>query len=233
MSANTNVVGVKANQRLFPEITFTCNGFIAEWIVGAKLQTNISSGQLPELQIWRSMDGGDKYQKVGFNLLTSNTRRVNNLLNVYEYASNPPLKFQKGDILGVYQPVDSEIELSYQINDGPINYELDYTDAANIVPLSMQYDYPLVTVEITTSVSFSSLKTFSMSSINVSQSEMSNSHEQVVLPIFAYPIITVAVILIAVAASITFIIILKFIWSRKNLANMQTDQNLCYAVNSQ
>ena len=39
-----------------------------------------------------------------------------------------------------------------------------------------------------------------MSSINVSQSVMSNSHEQAVLPIFAYPIITVAVILIAVAA---------------------------------
>ena len=220
MGANINDVGVKANQRLFPEITFSCNGFIAEWIVGAKLQTNISSGQLPELQIWRSMDG-DNYQKVGFNLLTSNS------------APNPPLKFQKGDILGVYQPVDSEIQLSYQINDGPINYQLDYTDAANIVPLSMQYDYPLVTVEITTSVSFSSLKTFSMSSINVSQSVMSNSHEQAVLPIFAYPIITVAVILIAVAVSITFIIILKFIWSRKNLSNMQTDQNLCYAVNSQ
>ena len=232
MSANINDVGVKANQRLFPEITFTCNGFIAEWIVGAKLQTNISSGQLPELQIWRSMDGAN-YQKVGFNLLTSNSHRVNYLLNVYEYAPNPPLKFQKGDILGVYQPVDSKIELSYQINDGPINYELDYTDAANIVPLSMQYDYPLVTVKITTSGSFSSLKTFSMSSINVSQSVMSNSHEQAVLPIFAYPIITVAVILIAVAVSITLIIILKFIWSCKNLANMQTDQNLCYAVNSQ
>ena len=112
--------------------------------MGAKLQTNISSGQLPELQIWRSMDGAN-YQKVGFNLLTSNSHRVNYLLNVYEYAPNPPLKFQKGDILGVYQPVDSEIELSYQINDAPINYELDYTDAANIVPLSMQYDYPLVT----------------------------------------------------------------------------------------
>ena len=171
---------------------------------------------------------GDNYQKVGFNLLTSNTRKVNNLLNVYEYAPNPPLKFQKGDILGVYQPVDSEIELSYQINDGPINYELD---TSNIVPLSVQYDYPLVTVEITTSVSFSSLKT-SLSSITVSQSKMSNS-QQVVLPIFAYPSITVAVILIAVAVSITLIIILKFIWSRKSLANMQTDQNLCYAVNSQ
>ena len=48
-----NINGVEFNsneQRLFPEIIFTCNGSITKWIVGGEPSNN--GQQQPELQIW-------------------------------------------------------------------------------------------------------------------------------------------------------------------------------------
>ena len=67
---------------------------------------------------------------------------------------------------------------------------------------------------------------------------MSNSSnsEQVVLPIFAYPVISVVAILIIIAAVITVVVMITCCF-RKNVncnsprpVNMQIDQNLSYAV---
>ena len=135
-------------QRLFPDITFTCNGFITKWIVGAEAENDDS---LPELQIWRNT-GGTSYTKAGFSLLLSNTISG----NVAEYILSSPLEFQEGDILGVYQPRrgDSALVVYYQERDGPVNYE-EGNSALSTVTLDTpdnQYDYPLVTVEISTGI---------------------------------------------------------------------------------
>ena len=134
-------------QRLFPNINFTCNGFITKWIVGAKDDEN--HDELPELQIWRTT-GENSYTKANFSQLPSNTLSG----NVAEYTLTTPLEFQEGDILGVYQPGrgDSGLDVYYQERDGPVNYE-EGNDALSSVTLDTfhsQYDYPLVTVEIST-----------------------------------------------------------------------------------
>ena len=147
LDANINVIKVRTGQqRLIPDITFTCNGSITKWIMGAMHQPD--KDLLPELQIWRSMDSMI-YTKVAFNLITPN--KDNNVLNVHQYIPNPPLEFQEGDILGVYQPTDksSGMELYYQTFDGPANYKLNNNaNTTNIHALPGRYDYPLVTVEI-------------------------------------------------------------------------------------
>ena len=136
-------------QRLFPDITFTCNGSITKWIVGAKTE---NSDLLPELQIWRN-NGGTSYTKANFSLIPSNATVIGN--NVVEYIPNPPLEFQEGDILGVYQPrqQDSALVVYYQERDGPANYEGNsaQSDVTLGNPIN-QYDYPLVTVEINTGI---------------------------------------------------------------------------------
>ena len=134
-------------QHLFPDITFTCNGSITKWIVGAATGAGVS---LPELQIWRNV-GETSYTKASFSILSSSTTPDNN--NTVEYIPNPPLKFQKGDIVGVYQPknADSALIVYNQEFDGPINYREGKSALFNVTLGSPDvYDYPLVTVEIST-----------------------------------------------------------------------------------
>ena len=108
-----------------------------------------NSDALPELQIWRTT-GENSYTKAKFSQLPSNTLSG----NVAEYTLGTPLEFQEGDILGVYQPGrgHSALVVYYQERDGPVNYE-EVNDALSTVTLDTphdQYDYPLVTVEIST-----------------------------------------------------------------------------------
>ena len=144
---NINSVVVRdQQQRVFPDITFTSNGSITKWIVGAG--TGGGSSPPSELQIWRR--SGSDYTKVGSTQLTAQSPTSNT--NVYEYIPSPPLGFQEGDILGVYQRNDSSIVPYYQENTGPENRR--QSDLVSSAPNSLtapvqaeEYDYPLVTVE--------------------------------------------------------------------------------------
>ena len=145
VNVNINDVRRRDQQRLFPNITFTCNGSITKWIVGAKTDMG---GLFPELQIWRNT-GGTSHTKANFSLLSSSTLDSNNIV---EYNLSTPLEFQAGDILGVYQPRNAALDVYYQERDGPVNYEVG-SSTQSTVTLSTphdQYDYPLVTVEINT-----------------------------------------------------------------------------------
>ena len=150
---NVNINNVRRRdeqQRLFPDIIFTCNGSITKWIVGGT--TNDGKNRTPELQIWRNT-GGSNYTKANFSNLSSSTPVSNNIV---EHTLSTPLEFQEGDILGVYQPrhMDSALVVYYQERDGPVNFRNNMLDSAltavNLDNLDNQYDYPLVTVEITT-----------------------------------------------------------------------------------
>ena len=145
------VVGSPRQQRLFPDIQFTCNGIITKWIVGA--QTRTSGTEMPELQIWRRTSDVDIYAKVGFSLLNHGVS--NN--SVIEYTLASPLKFHDEDILGIFQPQadHSKIMVYYQDGTGPENYVYDRDAAMSLATLSDEFfseDYPLVTVEVTQGV---------------------------------------------------------------------------------
>ena len=152
LDVNINRLRERDNQqRLFPDIWFSCNGSITKWIVGAEVRGGTHQ---PELQIWRRDSvRGNSYTKANFSLLTPN---VTSNPNVHEYYPDTPLEFQEGDILGVYQPevADSQLVVYYQDNTGPRNYRQNNIDPP--APLTftntgdLQYDYPLVTVEIST-----------------------------------------------------------------------------------
>ena len=148
LNVNINDVRRRDNQqRLFPDITFTCNGSITKWIVGVGTE---NSDSLPELQIWQNI-GKKSYTKAKFSLIPSNAIFNN---NVAEYTLSTPLEFQEGDILGVYQPrqQNSALVVYYQERDGPVNYEEGDNSLSTVTLGSSdnQYDYPLVTVEIST-----------------------------------------------------------------------------------
>ena len=148
LNENINSITVRdRQQRVFPDISFTCNGSITKWIVGAG--TGGGSSPSSELQIWRR-SGADSYTKVASTQLTAQSPTDDP--NVYEYVPSSPLGFQEGDILGVYQREDSSVVPYYQESTGPQNLRqsgIVSLAANNLVALlqSDEYDYPLVTVE--------------------------------------------------------------------------------------
>ena len=153
LKVNINgVVSRPRQQHLFPDIRFTCNGSITKWIVGAQTRTVGRPDELPSLQIWRRERETNLYTQVGSSRLDTST---SNSSVVVEYIPNPPLEFQEGDILGVYQPDtdQSKLVLYYQRSTGPTSYG----HVGDAPPTSMslsndlkftKHDYPLVNVEV-------------------------------------------------------------------------------------
>ena len=98
--------------------------------------------------------GENNYNKVGSSVVPGID---NGNMHVFEYIPNPPLEFQEGDILGIYQRGGGDrMRVYYQETTGPVNYRLPGNlntgppapDTLTGATLVNQYDYPLVTVEI-------------------------------------------------------------------------------------
>ena len=137
--------------RIFPDISFTCSGNLTKWIVAGQTDDKLGA----ELQIWRRSNvGQNNYTLVGSSVLPVST---SSFAGVYNYTPIPPLEFQEGDILGVYQRSGGgRVRVYYQETTGPANYQY----SSNVDPplgievltgpslVTNQYDYPLVTVEI-------------------------------------------------------------------------------------
>ena len=151
LQVNINgVVSRPRTQLIFPDIRFTCHGFITKWIVGAQARSTGIMTEMPELQIWQANRGTDTYNKTTYSLIIPNET---NSSHVHEYIPVSPLEVNIGDILGVYQPqVDlSGLVVYNQKWSGPVNYA-----AARNTPLSTimavgngdGYDYTLVAVDI-------------------------------------------------------------------------------------
>jgi len=85
-------------QQITPDITFTCDGHITKWIVGARWEDTRSL--YPELQVWRNV-GNDVYHKINgtvINIAAESPTRI------YEYDNFSPIPVLAGDILGVFIP---------------------------------------------------------------------------------------------------------------------------------
>ena len=135
--------------RIFPDISFACSGNLTKWIIAGEAGYDGA-----ELQIWRRNNvGQNNYSLVGSSVLPVSS---NSFVDVYNHTPNPPLEFQEGDILGVYQHSGSEhVKVYYQKTTGPANYRhfTNMDPPLNIKVLTEpslinQYDYPLVSVEI-------------------------------------------------------------------------------------
>ena len=147
LEVNINsVIARYEQQRAFPDIRFTCDGFITKWIVGIDPEGNGNSKV--QLQILRPNGPSNCFTRVRYTEIRAITTG-----NVYSQSLDPPLGFQQGDILGVYYYRSGRRIVVYnQYSTGPRNYRvleslknpggLDMT-----VVLTNEYDYPLVTVE--------------------------------------------------------------------------------------
>ncbi len=139
-------------QRIVPDISFNCSGTVTRWIVAGDRATMGSANNMPEVQIWRETSSGSGvYNKVhGMSL----PERTEDPSQIYEFTAT--MDVQPGDILGLFEPFRSWLQLYYTDQFGPVNYYMDTGSAVtpptgdfviNAADGTMN-DMPQVTVEI-------------------------------------------------------------------------------------
>ena len=98
-----NADGYNREQCIFPGVNFTgCNGSITAWTIGVRWITGDGHDHFPYLQTWRNT-GTDTYEIVNcIELSVPGERSAGRYM--FTDTVDPPLQFQDGDILGVFQP---------------------------------------------------------------------------------------------------------------------------------
>ena len=145
-------------QRIIPSLRFDCDGAITKWIVGASWRNNRNAQSFPDLQIWRNSSENGVYTKVGNTTLIATS---SNSSQLYEFPVEPSLPFQRGDILGIFQPSRSRsrLRILYRTGSGnPLNFVFRIPENVTEPPLetfttssrgvTRQTVLPLVTMEI-------------------------------------------------------------------------------------
>ena len=138
-------------QRIIPDIPLNCSGSITAWTVGAEWRTGGNHNFFPHLQIWRSVVEGCSYTLIGDTELfvSGDDDERPNGNYIFNGTPDPAVGFQKGDILGIYQPRESRarVRVHYDTSTGPSNY---YNDIGNddVPPLiPAQEDFGIATAE--------------------------------------------------------------------------------------
>lgn len=140
------------HQALFPEIGFVCPGNLTRWTLVA---TPVLGGtRYPEVHVWRREGVSDEFTRFKRNKLNGDSPSP--VSRVYEALRDPPLRFEAGDVLGVYNPTIPALSFRYQSQGGPRNYYIGGPIVANEefnlhsgLVLENRNDYPLVAVDVT------------------------------------------------------------------------------------
>jgi len=105
--------------RIFPNITFECNGSI----IGARLAAvRDTRGGRPELSVWRS-DGTNRYAKVAASninsyVISDNVNTVGTAtVMIYQGSVDTPIPFDSGYVLGIlFRPLPQIVPLLYNVS---------------------------------------------------------------------------------------------------------------------
>ena len=101
-------------QRILPSVNFSCSGNISKWTFVARSRTGEDHDQYPLFQLWRP-SGTGRYQRVYESSSDGGrfTASEDSGITIEEYLPHNPVPFHSGDVLGVYQPVDSRLSLMH------------------------------------------------------------------------------------------------------------------------
>ena len=129
MDSSNQLVAPVQQLRLFPDVTFTCNGSIVGWRLAAIDHTR---GGRPELSVWRP-NGVNQFVKMGAQRIASCTVSESSRtldgspVMIHENILNPPIPFEAGDVLGILFLINtsaSYIPLLYNVtgSGGLVSY---------------------------------------------------------------------------------------------------------------
>jgi len=139
------------HQGLFPDIRFMCPGNLTRWTLVAN---PVGGGtRYPEVHVWRRDGISNTFTRFKRNKLSEDSPSPTS--RVYEAIRDPPLQFEAGDVLGVYNPTVPALTLQYQKQGGPRNHYIggpisawEEIDLNSGLVLENRNDYPLVSVDV-------------------------------------------------------------------------------------
>ena len=115
-SVSMNFLGVDAQLCIVPDVSFSCSGNIIGLLLGATIKGTIGRTLYPEIQVWRRNSN-----KLNYTRLASQEIRLNpgdfSPDGVLQYNLTTPISFQSGDVLGVYQPMESNSVVKVYYHD--------------------------------------------------------------------------------------------------------------------
>lgn len=107
----------------------------------------------PEMHVWRRNAATRTFTRFKRDKLSGDS--PNPASRVYEAVRDPPLPFEAGDVLGVYNPTVPALSFRYQSQGGFANYYVlgpitayEDFDLDNFLVLENRNDYPLVSVDV-------------------------------------------------------------------------------------
>ena len=113
--------GLNDEFRLIPYESFSCSGKLTSLLLVGIVRKNMGNrNQYPEIQIWRKTDHDNNTYT--YSRQDSQEIRLNlgdfSSDGVLQYNLTTPISFQSGDVLGVYQPdqSDSVVRVYYDSN---------------------------------------------------------------------------------------------------------------------
>ena len=121
---------------LVPDMSFSCSGTITGLLLGATTRMDGNQTLYPEVQLWK------KSNSTVFTKQASQEIRLNpgdfSPDGVLRYYLNTPILFQRGDVLGVYQPhLSDSIATLYYSSNSNIKHSSSYCTKSRRNPTSI------------------------------------------------------------------------------------------------
>ena len=91
--------------RITTNMTFRCSGNLTSMILGIELRRPdlLIRNQYPKIQLWRPSNDNITYQKIATRDVILSPANFSTD-GVTRFEVTPPIEFNEGDVLGVYQP---------------------------------------------------------------------------------------------------------------------------------
>lgn len=113
--------------RLFPDMTFNCNGTIYGVYLSGRNKGCCTNDLYPSLQLYRNSSNNARYRLISTHTIQpTSLSTTSNGGYYYYYKFTNPIQHAVNDVIGVYQPTNDDcFQLSYTIstvNNHPISY---------------------------------------------------------------------------------------------------------------
>ena len=110
-NTNTRLVNHPGNSRVFPALNFTCDTVVKAIKLGAK---PVFGGNWPQIEIWReSLSIFSRRESITITNPAPSTSP-----GVYEYTLPEPLLINSNDVISLYEPTDSQLEVYSEHESG-------------------------------------------------------------------------------------------------------------------
>lgn len=146
----TRRVTFSQQQRLFPDIRWTCSGIVTRWVVAG--EWNVEDWNMPVLQIWK---GATSSSYLVDSSLSPTKREVVEIADgVFEITPDHPMPFRNGYCLGLFHPPSAKLNIQYSPGSAVDTTYYEDTGIFTIPPTlfstfgsQQSTDQPLVYVE--------------------------------------------------------------------------------------